>query len=99
MARIAIVNASNGFVLGSDEDTTLDLDDNNLIAEMAQHVASSDPAETRTFAIWRLPMWEGMTEAEYYTLPCSIPALEAAGAVLVRAVTVLMDRDFMKRWG
>jgi hypothetical protein len=40
-----------------------------------------------------------MTEAEYYTLPRSVPALEAAGAVLVRTVTVPMSRDFMNIWG
>ena len=82
MARVAIVNVSNGIVVGDNEDDILALDDDDLFAEMGEACRVQRPREARTFALWRLPTWEGMTEAEY--LPRSVPALEAAGAALVR---------------
>lgn len=97
--QIAIVSVSSGYVLGSDAATMLDLPEDHLLAALAGFVAQSDPAETRRFALWRLKMWEGMTEAEYWTLPRSIAELEASGAVLDRIVAVPMNRHSMDRWG
>jgi hypothetical protein len=97
MARVAIVNLGNGQVLG---DTELDVADSEmLLAECAKHVAPGDTAELRRFRLYRLRMWDGMTEAEYYTLPRSVEALEASGAVLVADVEVPASHDFIHPWG
>jgi hypothetical protein len=86
--RIAITNVATGLVLADTTSEVLNLTEDDLVAEIAKHVASSDPESHRVFRLYRLPMWDGMTEAEYWTLPRDIAGLETAKAELVREVRV-----------
>jgi hypothetical protein len=44
-----------------------------------------------TLALYQMPEWPEMTDAEVYALPRSVEALLAHGAVLRRTVTIEAD--------
>ena len=99
MARIAIVNHKSGLVLGDNDDSVFADGEDEVMAWCARHVAESDAAEDRTFDLYKLPLWDEMTEAQQFTLPQSVDALKANDAVLVRSVTVPMDRSYSNPYG
>lgn len=78
--RVAVVD-SDGKVRGDIPGEDLLLDDATLQHELRGfgHGALS---------LWQLAEWAGMTDAQIYHLPRSVPDLIAEGAVLRRSITV-----------
>jgi hypothetical protein len=83
LTRVAVVDET-GTVRGSDFGACLTYDDAELRHELRGFGAG-------TLALYQMPEWPEMTDAEVYALPRSVEDLLAHGAVLRRTVTIEAD--------